>query len=74
MLATVGEAPGPKVLSPLQEHRLQEEALGGRAGRTLGPHVLLHVPSQVLGGQREMQPRSSEAPGDFVPTPPEALG
>lgn len=35
--------------SPLQEHGLQQEALGGRAGRTLSPHVLLHIASQVLG-------------------------
>lgn len=35
--------------SPLQEHRLQQEAPGRRAGRTLSPHVLLHIASQVLG-------------------------
>ena len=35
--------------SPLQEHGLQQEALGGRVGCTLSPHVLLHIASQVLG-------------------------
>lgn len=47
--------PGPgkqacgALLSPLQEHRLQQEAFSRRVGCTLSPHVLLHIASQVLG-------------------------
>lgn len=37
------------LLSPLQEHRLQQEAFSRRAGRTLSPHVLFYIASQVLG-------------------------
>ena len=66
--------PWPRALSPLQEHGLQEEALGGRAGGALRSHVLLHVPSQVLGGQRERRPMASAAPGAFICIPPEVPG
>lgn len=45
--ALVGGTRGA-LYSPLQEHGLQQEALGGRVGCTLSPHVLLYIASQVL--------------------------
>lgn len=80
-----GASPVLRALSPLQEHGLQEEALGGRAGCTLGPHILLHIPSQVLRERRDTRPMASELQTSqqdpklkgswgFCPHHPKALG
>lgn len=67
------QAWGGRGSSPLQEHGLQQEALGGRAGRALGAHVLLHVASQVL---RTGSGRDSSMPATGLLTlilPPQSL-
>lgn len=49
--------------SPLQEYRLQQEALGRRGLSALSAHVLLHVAGQVLQRVRShiVVPLSPEA-------------